>query len=161
MKKKIWWGIIAVAIAGSPFLLTFLDEDSSREKEAGSEFVSLQWRDLRSLSLEEAAVVPELLLSLAGKQVEIPGFVVPLEDDLEFVTEFILVPSAMACIHVPPPPPNQIVHVKLSEKQPTLRLMRPQFVRGTFKIQRLESIYGGSLFLIEDAEVETYRRRGF
>ena len=28
------------------------------------------------------------------------------------VTEFLLVPWVGACIHTPPPPPNQIVHVK-------------------------------------------------
>ena len=40
---------------------------------------------------------------------------VPLEDDLDVVTEFLLVPYAGACIHVPPPPPNQIVYVKMDK----------------------------------------------
>jgi uncharacterized protein len=30
------------------------------------------------------------------------------------VSEFFLVPYFGACIHVPPPPPNQIVYVKLT-----------------------------------------------
>jgi uncharacterized protein len=41
----------------------------------------------------------------------VPGYMVPLEDNLEEVTEFLLVPYPGACIHVPPPLPNQIVHV--------------------------------------------------
>jgi uncharacterized protein len=46
--------------------------------------------------------------------VKIPGFVVPLvQDDTGLVTVFFLVPYFGACIHVPPPPPNQIVYVKL------------------------------------------------
>jgi hypothetical protein len=36
-----------------------------------------------------------------------PGYMVPLEDNLREVTEFLLVPCPGACIHVPPPPPNQ------------------------------------------------------
>jgi hypothetical protein len=47
--------------------------------------------------------------------VKIPGFVVPLvQDDTGLVTVFFLVPYLGACIHVPPPPPNQIVYVKLN-----------------------------------------------
>ena len=46
-----------------------------------------------------------------GKRVKIPGFVVPLEGTAELTTEFLLVPYFGACIHVPPPPSNQIVYV--------------------------------------------------
>lgn len=49
------------------------------------------------------------------KRVKIPGFVVPLEGDGELTTEFLLVPYFGACIHVPPPPSNQIVYVKFEE----------------------------------------------
>ena len=35
----------------------------------------------------------------------------PLEFDPEGVRDFILVPYYGACIHVPPPPPNQLVLV--------------------------------------------------
>jgi uncharacterized protein len=52
---------------------------------------------------------------LSETKVKIPGFVVPLVvDDTGVVSEFFLVPYFGACIHVPPPPPNQIVYVKLT-----------------------------------------------
>ena len=52
---------------------------------------------------------------LSETKVKIPGFVVPLVvDDTGMVSEFFLVPYFGACIHVPPPPPNQIVYVKLT-----------------------------------------------
>jgi hypothetical protein len=52
-------------------------------------------------------------LNLDGRMVRIPGFIVPLDEDSEGrVTDFFLVPYVGACIHVPPPPPNQIVYVK-------------------------------------------------
>ena len=43
--------------------------------------------------------------------VRIPGYVLPLEYKGKQVSEFLLVPWVGACIHTPPPPPNQIVHV--------------------------------------------------
>lgn len=50
-----------------------------------------------------------------GQVVKIPGFVVPLEGTADKTTEFLLVPYFGACIHVPPPPSNQIVHVTFAE----------------------------------------------
>ena len=43
--------------------------------------------------------------------VALPGFVLPLEYEGKKVAEFLLVARVGACIHTPPPPPNQIVHV--------------------------------------------------
>jgi hypothetical protein len=48
---------------------------------------------------------------LNGAVVRIPGYVLPLEYKGKQVSEFLLVPWVGACIHTPPPPPNQIVHV--------------------------------------------------
>ncbi|MCW5620129.1 MAG: DUF3299 domain-containing protein [Burkholderiales bacterium] len=48
---------------------------------------------------------------LDGAQVRIPGYVLPLEYKGKQVAEFLLVPWVGACIHTPPPPPNQIIHV--------------------------------------------------
>ncbi|MFP3457944.1 DUF3299 domain-containing protein, partial [Psychrobacter sp. SIMBA_152] len=56
--------------------------------------------------------------ALDGKKVRIPGYVVQLEGDADNVTEFLLVPYFGACIHVPPPPPNQIIHVEYAEGVP-------------------------------------------
>lgn len=49
---------------------------------------------------------------LNGKTIRIPGYVVPLDLELTEIKEFLLVPYFGACIHVPPPPPNQIIYVK-------------------------------------------------
>ncbi len=52
---------------------------------------------------------------LNGKNIRIPGYLLPLEFEDKKVVEFLLVPWVGACIHTPPPPPNQIVHVKLNK----------------------------------------------
>ncbi|MBU2880237.1 MULTISPECIES: DUF3299 domain-containing protein [Aliiglaciecola] len=64
-------------------------------------------------------------------EVKIPGFVVPLEGDQDNITEFLLVPFFGACIHVPPPPPNQIVYVKIPEGVPAMALTDVVWVVGT------------------------------
>jgi hypothetical protein len=48
---------------------------------------------------------------LDGKTVKIPGYIVPLDHIGFGVVEFMLVPFIGACIHVPPPPPNQLIYV--------------------------------------------------
>ena len=58
---------------------------------------------------------PAVVKELDGKRVQIGGYIVPLDFDATKIKEFLLVPFVGACIHVPPPPPNQIIYVK-SEK---------------------------------------------
>ncbi|GAD00250.1 DUF3299 domain-containing protein [Agarivorans albus] len=52
-----------------------------------------------------------LVHALDGQNMRMPGFIVPLESDGNKITEFFLVPFFGACLHLPPPPPNQIIHV--------------------------------------------------
>ena len=48
-----------------------------------------------------------------GHAVSIIGYVAPLDGDAEHVKEFLLVPYFGACIHSPPPPSNQVIHVHI------------------------------------------------
>ena len=72
------------------------------------------------------SVVPEL----DGQVVRIPGYLLPLEFSGKEVTEFLLVPYVGACIHSPPPPPNQIVHVKAEKPFANLAVFAPIWVTG-------------------------------
>jgi len=65
-------------------------------------------------SWNNAPVEPKL----HGLKVEIPGFVVPLDVDSHKVKDLLLVPYFGACIHVPPPPSNQVIHVLLPKNLP-------------------------------------------
>lgn len=56
-----------------------------------------------------------LVDDLLGKRITLPGYALPLEMSPEGVQEFLLVPYVGACIHVPPPPPNQMVYVTSEE----------------------------------------------
>lgn len=101
---------------------------------------------------------------LVGKPVRIPGYLLPLEYDGDKVTEFFLVPYVGACIHTPPPPPNQIVHVKTSEGYAVEGLYTPVWVNGLLKNERSESslsyVDGSSnipsSYTLEASSVEAY-----
>jgi hypothetical protein len=72
--------------------------------------------------------------ALAGKRVHIGGYVVPLNFDATRVTDFLLVPFVGACIHVPPPPANQIVYVKVEQGFDVKGTFDPVWVTGTLKV---------------------------
>jgi uncharacterized protein len=66
-----------------------------------------------------------------GRAIRVPGFIVPLEfDDAGRVREFFLVPYFGACLHLPPPPPNQMILVRLAEGVPVPRLEDAFWVEG-------------------------------
>ena len=65
-----------------------------------------------------------------GQLVRIPGYLVPLDFEGTGVTAALLVPYVGACIHVPPPPPNQLIYVTTSEPYESAGLFEPVFVTG-------------------------------
>jgi len=68
--------------------------------------------------------------ALNGKRVRIGGYIVPLDFDAQTVKEFLLVPFVGACIHVPPPPANQIVYVQAPKGIKINKLFDPVYVTG-------------------------------
>ncbi|OLQ85091.1 hypothetical protein BIY21_19535 [Vibrio ponticus] len=93
---------------------------------------------------------------LNGSKVKIPGFVIPLEGDDEKITEFLLVPYFGACIHVPPPPPNQIIYVKFPSGAPIQQLWDVIYVIGTLKTETLNHELAETAYLIEGTEIAEY-----
>ncbi|MEO8005770.1 MAG: DUF3299 domain-containing protein [Betaproteobacteria bacterium] len=67
---------------------------------------------------------------LDGQTVRMPGYILPLEFSGKDITEFLLVPYVGACIHTPPPPPNQIVHVKTDKPVSNVTVFSPVWVTG-------------------------------
>lgn len=86
-------------------------------------------------SMAQVGLDAPVVDSLNGKQVKIPGFIVPLDGENEAISEFLLVPYFGACIHVPPPPANQIVHVKFSSAIPIDNIYDAVWVTGTLSTQ--------------------------
>jgi hypothetical protein len=92
-------------------------------------------------------------------ELRVPGYMVPLADNLEEVTEFLLVPYPGACIHVPPPPPNQIVHVIMEGNKKThVRLwMEAVWVEGTLRHAEATTRDGAlSFFQLTSTLIQSY-----
>ena len=94
--------------------------------------------------------------ALVGQSVRIPGFVVPLEDTKDGLKEFLLVPYFGACIHSPPPPANQIVHVLPKSPAKGFRSMDAVWITGTLTAGRTDSYMGAAGYRIEATAVAPY-----
>ena len=153
----------AVGIAGAGALALFLAVPSGEPvsgtitpgepAEASGSAVELEWEDLvpgdsgyqaasgvvehdQSLGAPEQNMeTAEIRAELDGQRVRLPGYMTPLNFEDAEVGEFLLVPYVGACIHVPPPPPNQIVYVTMDGTVPVLDLWQPMVAEGTLKAQ--------------------------
>ncbi len=91
----------------------------------------------------------------------IAGYIVPLDSDAKGrLTEFFLVPYFGACIHVPPPPPNQIIRGKLAEPIPMTDLYSPYWIDGTLHIERSDNELGASAYTMDVAAVTLWEDSG-
>ncbi len=72
---------------------------------------------------------------LEGQMIRMAGYALPLEFTEEGVKEFLLVPYIGACIHVPPPPPNQMVFVRLDQEFIAADLYTPVWITGRISVQ--------------------------
>ena len=95
---------------------------------------------------------------LDNTPIRIPGFVVPLEiEGNETITEFFLVPYFGACIHVPPPPPNQMIHIRYTEGFTPEALYDPFWVKGVLRTQSVSHEVGDASYAMEAVEVTLYQ----
>jgi uncharacterized protein len=102
------------------------------------------YADLRSSGIDPVALLAKieelrdkadihdktLVPGLDGRVIKLPGYVLPLDFDGTLVKSFLLVPYVGACIHVPPPPPNQIIYVQLKKGFESKELFDPVWVTG-------------------------------
>jgi hypothetical protein len=118
----------------------------------------VNWQALEELDYRTGKMTP-LVQQLAsnGVTVRIPGFMLPLEDSDDSVTEFLLIPYFMACIHVPPPPPNQMVHVKMAgAKRHKVVWDEPVWVEGQLTVTGTDSPYGAAAYGMTARRIERY-----
>jgi uncharacterized protein len=90
--------------------------------------------------------------------VRLPGFVVPLEtNSAGRVTEFLLVPYVGACIHVPPPPPNQIVYVRIQPAIPPPSEFAAFWITGQMKVATSRSALGATAYTLIADRADPYQ----
>jgi hypothetical protein len=141
------------------------------------DYIDLDWEDLLP---DDTSAIPNALRSLLphdeempltsqqpesngvrtdwnGQIVRIPGFIVPIDYKGTGVTAFILVPYVGACVHVPPPPANQLVFVTTSEPYESDGLFEPVNVIGMFGVSSLTTHLAEIGYALSADKIEPYR----
>ncbi|WP_341521404.1 DUF3299 domain-containing protein [Pseudomonas sp. G.S.17] len=116
-----------------------------------------------ALSVESAPAAHQVaphapvVKALNGQRVRLPGYIVPLEVSEEGrVIEFLLVPYFGACIHVPPPPSNQIVHVTSALGVKVDELYQPYWIEGPMQVKASTSELADAGYQMEADQILVY-----
>ncbi|MEL6114622.1 DUF3299 domain-containing protein [Photobacterium sp. SP02] len=152
------WFPLTVA-AQEPLTLDWLDLIPEKERNLFNQ----QGMPVANHEGDQTAVqqhIGSVRTELDGSLVKIPGFVIPLEGDENIITEFLLVPYFGACIHVPPPPPNQIIYVKFPKGAPVQQLWDVVYVVGKLNVQTIEHELAETGYLLHGSLIEEYDDAG-
>ena len=140
------------------------------------DFIDLEWTDL--LPKGETTLPPSLQSLLPhdesamatssqpvsngvrtdwnGETVRLPGFIVPIDYSGTGVTAFILVPFVGACVHVPPPPANQLVFVTTETPYESSGLYEPVNVIGMVGTSSLSTQLADIAYALSADRIEPY-----
>ncbi|MEL7487536.1 MAG: DUF3299 domain-containing protein [Pseudomonadota bacterium] len=94
---------------------------------------------------------------LDGQLVKIPGYVLPFEySESGKISEFLLVPYFGACIHTPPPPPNQMVYVTAEKPADLGSQWNAIWAIGVLRTKEHLNELGDAAYTLEIQSWETY-----
>lgn len=109
--------------------------------------------DAPPMEFNSDRTVPEV----DGRNGKIVGYIVPLSvSETNEILEFFLVPYFGACIHVPPPPPNQLIHVKAATPIPMVNIWDPYWVEGSVHIRPIENSMAKASYSMDPVRVVPY-----
>ncbi|MEZ5468594.1 MAG: DUF3299 domain-containing protein [Lysobacterales bacterium] len=96
----------------------------------------------------------EVIKELDGIEVRIAGYIVPVEVDSDNqMSEFFIVPYFGACIHVPPPPPNQIILARLAKPIPVTEIYDAYWIEGTLNVETIKNDIAASAYTLDASKV--------
>ncbi|MFD2167691.1 DUF3299 domain-containing protein [Thalassotalea euphylliae] len=106
---------------------------------------------------QRALISTDIIEAMDGEHIRIPGFVVPLEfNDKQVATSFFLVPFFGACIHAPPPPPNQIIYVEYEPGVAIASIYDPVWVSGKLSTLMMENELATAAYSMELIKLELF-----
>ena len=158
-------GLATAAPAAGAFRKIAWDELTPKDWDPLKEFKGLNMAALSDSDPRASAMLKRLRevwdnaptnAAMEGAAVRIPGYLVPLEESKAGMTEFLLVPYFGACIHSPPPPSNQIIHVLPKAPAKGLRSMDAVWISGTLRTVRADTSMGVSSYRMDALLVEPY-----
>ncbi|HEY7884987.1 MAG TPA: DUF3299 domain-containing protein [Cellvibrionaceae bacterium] len=147
------------ALMNPPDFLSDIEDGSDEDQLDNSELFSeeILADDPVAQRYQQALSSARTIDDMDQKAVRIPGFIVPLEfDEEQTITEFFLVPFFGACIHVPPPPPNQVIYVHYPEGLQLEHLYEPFWISGVISVAHTENELAESAYSIKPFHIEPY-----
>ena len=147
-----------LAVTSGPRSLLADPSDGARIRAASvpRDSIKVDWQMLASLNYHTGEMSRELE-AVAGRGVKVPGFMVPLEDWAGEVSEFLLVPYVGACVHTPPPPPNQLVYVSMENGQRVpVSFWDPVWIHGILTVEKTTNVYGSVSFKMDGTSITPY-----
>ncbi len=131
-----------------------MPEISHDTPEQSSDFYNSGGLKQQAKDLPAVMYSAKTVAAFDGKQVRLGGYPVPLETDAEGrSTLFFLVPYPGACIHVPPPPPNQLVLVRYPEGIELEDIYAPLWVSGTLKVEPISNELADAAYALDAGQV--------
>ncbi|MCB1867728.1 MAG: DUF3299 domain-containing protein [Gammaproteobacteria bacterium] len=116
----------------------------------GVRYLDLSKPDQKAIfdEIEQARRLGPVEPTVNGSQARLRGFVVPLDGDGEATTEFLLVPEYGYCIHVPPPPANQLILVRVPNSRRAWPVFSEVEVSGNLRIETAETGNGRAGYVL-------------
>lgn len=143
------------ALMDPPEFLSQVQDGS--ELDSADAFSQQDFNDERVQRFQEALNSTNVIKAFDKRAIRIPGFIVPLQQNEERkITEFFVVPYFGACIHMPPPPPNQIIFVQFEQGIELDDLQQAFWFEGIVDIQTQEHQLGTSAYALQLDNYELY-----
>jgi hypothetical protein len=145
------------ALENPPAYINEIEDGTPEDNLSNKMLSALEQSTAPDDAYQRALVSTDIVESMDGKAIRLPGFIVPIEmNDKQEVTEFFLVPYFGACIHLPPPPPNQIIYVTSQQGILVEDIYNPYWLEGTIKTTFTENEVAQSAYSMTADQFELY-----
>lgn len=138
---------LAILLNPPDFLFDIEDQSENDNMES---LKGVSSTDAAAKRYQQALESTRVIETFDSKNIRLPGFIVPLEtDEKQRVTQFFIVPYFGACLHMPPPPPNQIIFVKSTAGIEVTSLYDAFWFEGVLSIDTTDSLLGKSAYSMQ------------
>lgn len=143
------------AILNPPSYINNIEDGSADDKISSN--IQSKPKIVKDDPYQQALVSRRILPEMNNQPIRLPGFIVPLTfNDSLAVTQFFLVPFFGACIHLPPPPPNQIIFVNYPKGLALENIYNPYWVSGVLKTKLVENETATAAYSMQMQSFEIY-----
>ena len=145
------------ALLAPPEYITDIEDGSIEDQMLNNNQSAMHAEQRAENNYERALVSTNIIEAMDGKHIEVPGFIVPVEfNGAQIVTSFFLVPYFGACLHMPPPPPNQIIYIEIEDGFLLQELYDPVVVSGKLSVALFEDQIATSAYSMTLDKIRMY-----